>query len=151
MFSRFGFSDFLTPLLALETSVVLHAGGTLPLETFMNMPYKKDILEKIVINKNGAEVSYQMLRNAEADFPIVNLAAAKTADTVKVTVGARSGKAVIAAETSAYLTSIWIRLTTVLSISMRQNCWKKKYSLHQICGRQPYTARRWPKCCWDAH
>ena len=104
VFSRFGFSDFLTPLLALETSVVLHAGGTLPLETFMNMPYKKDILEKIVINKNGAEVSYQMLRNAEADFPIVNLAAAKTADTVKVTVGARSGKAVIAAETSAYLT-----------------------------------------------
>lgn len=104
VFSRFGFSDFLTPLLALDTSVVLHADGTVPLETFMNMPYKKDILEKVVIRKNGADLSYQMLRNAEADFPIVNLAAAKNADTVKITVGARSGRAVTAAETSAYLT-----------------------------------------------
>lgn len=103
VYGRFGFSDFLTPLLALDTTVVLYKDGPVPLADFMVMPYKKDIIEKIVIKKNGAKASYQMLRNAEADFPIVNLALAVTQDGVRVTVGARSGKAVFAKETSCWL------------------------------------------------
>lgn len=109
VFARFGFSDFLTPLLALETKVVLCGSGTVALEDFMAMPYKKDIVEKIIIMKNGARASYQMIRNAEADFPIVNLALAVTKDRAKVTVGARSGRAVIAAKTSEWLSNQLVR------------------------------------------
>lgn len=104
VYARFGFSDFLTPLLALDTDVVLYKGGTVPLAEFMNMPYKRDILIKLVIKKNGAKASYQMFRNAEADFPIVNLAVSKSDEKTVLTVGARSLKAIIAEKTSEYLT-----------------------------------------------
>ena len=78
VYSRFGFSDFLTPLLALDAKVKFYHKGEISLNEFMNMPYEKDILEKIIIPKNDIKASYQMLRNAEADFPIVNLSVAKT-------------------------------------------------------------------------
>lgn len=104
VYARFGFSDFLTPLMVLDTDVVLYKEGTVPLEEFMNMPYKKDILEKIVIKKAPVKASYQMLRNAEADFPIVNLAVSKQDGRFKVAVGARPQKAVLALQTGEYLT-----------------------------------------------
>lgn len=44
VYGRFGFSDFLTPLLTLDTSVVLYKRGSIPLETFMTMPYEKEII-----------------------------------------------------------------------------------------------------------
>ena len=62
VYGRFGFSDFLTPLLALDTSVVLYKRGSISLETFMTMPYEKEIIEKIVIKKDGRKSSYQMFR-----------------------------------------------------------------------------------------
>ena len=105
VYGRFGFSDFLTPLLALDTTVVLYKKGSVPLEEFMMMPYEKDIIEKIVIAKDGRKASYQMFRNSRADFPILNLAVSKTCDgSFYVTVGARGPKAVRAQKTAAYLT-----------------------------------------------
>lgn len=105
VYGRFGFSDFLTPLLALDTTVVLYKKGNVPLEDFMNMPYEKDIIEKIVIAKDGRKASYQMFRNSRADFPVLNLAASKAADgSFRVTVGARGPKAVRAERTAAFLT-----------------------------------------------
>ncbi|MGN0203921.1 MAG: FAD binding domain-containing protein [Coprococcus sp.] len=105
VYGRFGFSDFLTPLLALDTTVVLYKKGSVPLEDFMNMPYEKDIIEKIVIAKDGRKASYQMFRNSRADFPVLNLAVSKAADgSFRVTVGARGPKAVRAERTAAYLT-----------------------------------------------
>ena len=90
VYGRFGFSDFLTPLLALDTSVVLYKRGSISLETFMTMPYEKEIIEKIVIKKDGRKSSYQMFRNSRGDFPIV-------------TVGARGPKAIRAEKTAAFL------------------------------------------------
>lgn len=105
VYGRFGFSDFLTPLLALNTSVILYKKGSIPLEVFMTMPYEKEIIEKIVIKKDGRLASYQMFRNSRADFPILNLAASKDKDGVyTVTVGARGPKAAKACQTAAFLT-----------------------------------------------
>lgn len=103
VYSRFGFSDFLTPLMVLDTCVVLYKDGPVALAEFMNMPYKKDILEKIVIKKAPVKASTQMFRNAQADFPIVNLAAAKEGGSYRIAVGARPQKAVMAPETGDYL------------------------------------------------
>lgn len=105
VYARFGFSDFLTPLLALDTEVELYREGRVSLAEFMTMPYKKDILVKIIIKKDQRQLSYQMLRNAEADFPIVNLAVSKIGASLRVTVGARPMKVVIAKQTSEYLSA----------------------------------------------
>lgn len=103
VFSRFGFSDFLTPLMVTDATVKLYKGGLVPLAEFMEMPYKKDILEKIIIKKEPMRASYQNLRGAEADFPIVNLAVSMNNSVYKVAVGARPKKAVPASETAAFL------------------------------------------------
>lgn len=104
VYSRFGFSDFLTPLMVTDATVQLHKGGDVPLAEFMDMPYKKDILVKIILRKEPMKASYQMLRNAEADFPIVNLAVSRVDGNYRVAVGARPQKAVTATKTAAFLT-----------------------------------------------
>ena len=96
VYGRFGFSDFLTPLLALDTSVVLYKRGSVSLETFMTMPYEKEIIEKIVIKKDGRKSSYQMFRNSRA-------ASRTEAGQWIVTVGARGPKAIRAEKTAAFL------------------------------------------------
>lgn len=103
VYSRFGFSDFLTPLMVLDTQVVFYKDGPIPLAEFMNMPYKKDILEKVVVKKAPVKASTQMFRNAQADFPIVNLAAAKVGQDYKIAVGARPQKAILAPETAQFV------------------------------------------------
>ena len=87
-----------------DTSVVLYKRGSISLETFMTMPYEKEIIEKIVIKKDGRKSSYQMFRNSRGDFPILNLAASRTeAGQWIVTVGARGPKAIRAEKTAAFL------------------------------------------------
>jgi len=103
IYARFGFSDFLTPLLALDTYVVLYKEGVIPLSDFMYQPYKKDILAKIIIKKDSRHLSYQMLRNSHADFPIVNVAVSKSGSDYRVCIGARPAKAVTAPKTSEFL------------------------------------------------
>ena len=105
VFGRYGFSDLLPVLLALDTGVVLYKAGEVPLSDFMNMPYtEKDIIIKIVIRKNDAKMSYQHFRNSSTDFPVLNLALSRSEQGCVLMVGARSGKAVIAKKTSEFLT-----------------------------------------------
>lgn len=106
VFGRYGFSDFLPTLLALDTTVVLYHKGEVALEDFMKMSYQeKDIVVKVVIQKNGAVESYQHFRNSDTDFPVLNLALSKSTQGYKVVVGARAEKAVLAPKTSAFLSS----------------------------------------------
>ena len=51
VFSRFGFSDVITALLALNARVTLYRGGEMGLEEFLNSPLKKDILTWITVPK----------------------------------------------------------------------------------------------------
>ncbi|WP_069998524.1 FAD binding domain-containing protein [Cellulosilyticum sp. I15G10I2] len=103
VYSRFGFSDLLTALLALDTYVHMHAGGTIPLEKFINMPYQKDILVKIVIKKNGCQASYNSHRMTATDFPILAVAISRCATNWKIAVGARPNKAALATRASTLL------------------------------------------------
>ena len=52
VFSRYGFSELIVGLLALETEVELYKGGRMLLEEFLNKDYEKDILVKLYIKKN---------------------------------------------------------------------------------------------------
>ena len=117
VYGRYGFSDFLPTLLALDTTVVLYKAGEVKLADYMNMSYKdKDIIIKVVIKKNNASLSYQDFRNEGTDFPVLNLALSKCESGCIVTVGARPAKEIVAEKTSEYLSQAdWSDLDTVIA------------------------------------
>lgn len=99
VFSRFGFSDPLTVLLALDTWVVLYGQGMMKLEDFINAPYQKDLLIKLIIKKEKVQIVYKCQRTAATDFPNLTVAVSKDirAD-YKIVVGARPSVARLAKE-----------------------------------------------------
>ena len=77
VWGRFGFSDVLTLLLSMDTSVELYKGGIVPLETFAAMPYDKDLLVRVIIRKAPAAFAYQAMRIQRTDLPVLNCAFSK--------------------------------------------------------------------------
>jgi len=95
IYSRFGFSDILTSLLALDTDVELYNGGIIPLSTFKDMPYDNDILVRIIIKKDARKVSYLTHRMSATDIPVLAVAISKLEDKWQVVLGARPQKAML--------------------------------------------------------
>lgn len=93
IFSRFGFSDVLTALLALDSYVELYKGGIVSLEDFIAMRTDNDILVRIIIKKDNRKVSYSTLRKSSTDFPVLACAVSYEGDTWKAVLGARPGTA----------------------------------------------------------
>lgn len=93
IFGRFGFSDILTCMLALDTYVELYKGGVIPLAQFADMKYDRDILVRIIIKKDGSCAAYQSHREAATDFPVIACGVSCLKDTWRIAVGARSGRA----------------------------------------------------------
>ena len=61
VYARFGFSDILTCLMALDTYVELHHEGVVPLAEFAARPVSRDdrdILVRIIIRKDGRKAAY---------------------------------------------------------------------------------------------
>jgi CO/xanthine dehydrogenase FAD-binding subunit len=103
VYAKYGFSDLLTALLALDTKVELFKGGIIPLEEFLERPVQKDILTRIIIKQEQRKATYQALRNSASDFPILNVAVANLQDQWTIVVGARPLKAKIAHNASQQL------------------------------------------------
>lgn len=93
VFGRFGFSDVLTVLLSLHTSVELYKGGIVPLEEFAQMKRDNDILVNVRIAKTPGHFAYLTHRNTKTDFPVLAVSASKTGEEILVAVGARPMKA----------------------------------------------------------
>nr|WP_297174406.1 FAD binding domain-containing protein [uncultured Agathobaculum sp.] len=75
LFGRFGFSDVLTLLIALDTRVTLHHAGEMPLADFAALPRAtRDILTYVTIPKTPRRVVYLSQRNAATDFPVLTCA-----------------------------------------------------------------------------
>lgn len=104
VFSKYGFSDLLTALLALDTEVELYKGGHMSLTGFLDRPYEKDILTKIMIKKNARQAAYQSLRNSAADYPVLNVAVSCLDGHWLIAVGARPLKAKLARQAAGILT-----------------------------------------------
>lgn len=103
VFAKYGFSDLLTALLVLDTEVELYTGGRIPLDKFLDKPYEKDILTRILIPENGRKAAYQSLRNSASDYPILNVAVSNINNEWLIAVGARPLRAQIARKASAIL------------------------------------------------
>ena len=87
---RFGFSDVLTLLLALDAQVELHHAGRMSLEEFTQLPRQQhDILTHVLIPKGARQVVYQSQRNISTDFPTLTCALSKKDGEYTCVVGAR--------------------------------------------------------------
>lgn len=103
VWSRFGFSDVLTLLLALDTTVELYKGGLVPLETFAAMPYDRDLLMRVHIRKTPGRVAYEAMRIQRTDLPVLTCAVAQTGGETRAVIGARPGKAVVVRDANGLL------------------------------------------------
>lgn len=97
VFSRYGFSDLLPPLLVLNADVVLHQGGKINLNTFLQRDsVAKDILTHVHLPKNCTAASFKSVRHSTGDYAVLNLALAQVDGIWRVAVGARPGRAQLA-------------------------------------------------------
>ena len=105
VFSKYGFSDLITALLALDTEVELYKAGRMSLDKFLKNPYEKDIITRVFIKKNQRKASYQHLRNSVSDYSVLNVAVSNLDNQWIIAVGARPQKATIARNASEELSS----------------------------------------------
>ena len=103
VWSRFGFSDVLTLLLALDTTVELYKSGLVPLEAFAAMPYDRDLLMRVHIRKTPGRVAYEAMRIQRTDLPVLTCAVAQTGGETRAVIGARPGKAVVVRDANGLL------------------------------------------------
>ena len=93
IYSRFGFSDILTSLLALDTYVELFKGGIIPLSVYKDMLYDNDILVRIIIKKDNRKVSYLTQRLSATDIPILTCCASRFNGKWQIVLGATPKRA----------------------------------------------------------
>lgn len=92
VFSRFGFSDILPLLSALDAKVKLFKQNTLHIDEFLYSPKKRDILTEILIPNYKKDVIVKSIRVNKSSFPILNLALSKGPEGYKLCVGARPSR-----------------------------------------------------------
>lgn len=103
VFGRFGFSDVLTMLLALDSYVELYKGGIVPMAEFAASPRDRDILVRVIIRKTPGRFAYQSMRNTKTDFPTLACAAALIDGKVRVSIGARPQRAMLLTDETGIL------------------------------------------------
>lgn len=115
VFSKYGFSDLIPALLALNTEVELYKAGRIPLDEFLERPYEKDLLTHIRIRKEARNASYQNLRISASDFPVLTVAVSCAEETWKIVVGARPRTAQLAQKASEQLTRVFSEAKTEMN------------------------------------
>lgn len=102
---RYPFSDPIAALLALGAQLKLYRLGQVTLEEFLAGDGAKDILEKIIIPKNGQVTAFTSIRRTKTDYAVLNAASARTGNNFRIVVGSRPGRAMLAVEAADYLTT----------------------------------------------
>lgn len=104
IYSRYGFSDFVTALLALEVEIKLYNQGLVSLDTFLeNGCAESDILESIIIKKKEQYASFKSIRKSKSDYAVLNVAVSKSGKSIRIAVGARPNRGILAKQAAMYL------------------------------------------------
>lgn len=100
--SRFGFSDIIPTLLALNASVRFYHGGVKSLWDYMreDVP-EKDILVEVLLPKEGRRAKVQMMRLSYNDYSVFCLAMSRAGENWIVSAGVFPGRAKLAERTMA--------------------------------------------------
>jgi len=102
VFGRYAFSNLTTALLALGADVTLHHAGRMTLETFLaRKPAAGDILASVTLPAEGGRAAWQELTRTCNDFAVLNVAAVRRDDGLRIAVGARPGMARLCPEAAA--------------------------------------------------
>lgn len=104
--SRFGFSDIIPTLLALNASVRFYHGGVKTLWAYLQegVP-EKDILVEILLPREGRRGKVQMMRLSYNDYSIFCLAMSRAAENWIVAAGVFPGRAKLAEAAMAEMNS----------------------------------------------
>ncbi len=104
VFSRYGFSDLNTALLALGGAVHLHNNGVKDIKSFFEQALPdRDVLTKVQIPKVFEAGVFKSARLSTADYALLNLALVKKDGKYRIAVGARPHRAKLAHKTMQYL------------------------------------------------
>lgn len=107
VYSRYGFSDLITGLLALDTKVKLYKQGIMDLEEFLVKGSRyKDILESIWILNDNRKATFLSMRNSKGDYAILNVGVSVLDCKFKISVGARPERATLALNAMDYLNKL---------------------------------------------
>jgi CO/xanthine dehydrogenase FAD-binding subunit len=106
IYGKYGFSDILTVMLALNAQVELYNAGLMSLENYLDSTLDKDIVLKVVINKSVSKASFECFRKTCTDFSVLNAAAALVKGKLRICVGARPGRAKVAKGAMSFLNII---------------------------------------------
>lgn len=93
IFGRYGFSDVLTVFMAMDTKVVCHKAGEIPIKEYAERKPDRDIVVKIKVKKVPISIVYLAQRHARTDFPILTCAVSNKAGIWQAAVGARPARA----------------------------------------------------------
>lgn len=103
VYGKYGFSDLVTVLLALKTTLVFFPSGEMSLEEYVNKPgFADGILTHVLVKKCNAKVFFKKVAITALDYPILNIAVRKC-DHYRIVVGSRPGVAQIAVQATEYL------------------------------------------------
>lgn len=97
VYSRFGFSDVSALLLSMGAQVVLYHRGAVPMDIYQREAWDRDIITHIRVPK-GVRAGVASVRLSKTDIPTLVCAAAGTDEGVRLVIGARPARAVVAAE-----------------------------------------------------
>lgn len=89
--ARFGFSDIIPLLLALQAEVRLFEGGRMSVEAYLSYG-KRDLLIEIIVPKQDVPVAIEALRKSTSDFPYLTGSARRDDSGYSVYIGCRPGK-----------------------------------------------------------
>lgn len=117
---KYGFSDVITALLSLDTYLEFYHRGKVSLEDFLKEDNsEKDILTKVLINKDGRKVSFKSLRNTSTDFAVLNVAVSRLDKELKIAVGARPGIAKLALEAMKFAKEVELNEENIQEIGKK--------------------------------
>lgn len=100
---KYGFSDLLTVLLALDARLALYGEGEVPIEDYLggngkSASNKAKLVEKIVVDTSEVKSAFTSMRKTHTDFAVLNAAAAFKNEGWRIAVGARPGVAKLSQE-----------------------------------------------------
>lgn len=103
---KYSFSDIITPLLALDATLIFHHQKPQKLSNYLTTRHpEKDVLVAIELSRKPCTAYFYNVKKTALDFAVINVAVT-LGTSVTIAIGARPGGAVHATNAMAYLNAL---------------------------------------------
>jgi len=101
---KFGFSDILTPLVAMDALLIFHQHDKMTVVEFLNTKENiRDILVKVVIRKANTRGYFRKIALTHLDFAVLNTAVSRNGSEFRIVFGSRPGVSTRAYKAESFL------------------------------------------------